>query len=185
MKTKKTFIPFIVSLAAVLIAVISFFLPYTSMTGERRETKGEYLDKLAVEEIGITANEAIDVSFVEYIKIYSHMISNDEAVGIAVCCLTVICIIAFFTLLIVLFVCLRKAVPTIVFSLLDIGTFRILCWDFRDRGVIGNNKYVFSVSYYLFILAMIVILAAAIWLLVIKIKDKKANKEQPISEPDA
>lgn len=86
-----------------------------------------------------------------------------------------ISLVAFFTLMTILFICIRKAIPIIIFSILDFGVFYILGWDFQSRGVIGSGKYEFSLAYYLFMIALIIILAAAIWLLFIKIRNKKAK----------
>lgn len=182
MKAQNTLIPFIVLLVAVLIAVASFFLPYSSVTAERREMIDKYPDEMFVQELGMTSKDAADMSLMEYFNVYSYMAGHNQSVEIAITCVVMICVVAFFTLLTVLFVCLRKAVPTIVFSLLDLGVFFLLGADFQMRGVIGDGKtYTFAIAYYLFIAALIVIFAAAIWLLVVKMKNKKANKEQTVS----
>lgn len=177
MNKQNTFIPFVVLLVATIMTIASFFLPYTSVTPERRELIEQFPDGIFVEEIGMTNKDIADMSLVEYFKVYSYMANNNQSVSDSVICITMICVTALFTLLIALFVCLRRAVPIIVFSILDFGIFCLLGKSFEILGVGGKyGSYEFSVAYYLFIIALIIIFAAAIWLLIVKMKNKRAVK---------
>ena len=83
---------------------------------------------------------------------------------------------AFFVLLTLLFSILRKAIPVIIFDLLTFVVFRIIQWDFEDRGVISNSKYDGGIALYIGYIGVVIVMAGAVTLLVMKIKNKKQRK---------
>ncbi len=178
MKSKSTVI-WLILLAIALLTVASFFLPYASVNKERRERIERYPDAMYAAEINMTNSDAADLSLFEYFRLYlysaKHLSGNYQ--GVSILCVVLLSLMAVNVLLILLFVILRKAVPCIVFSILNSGVFAVFSWDMVDRGVIDGSKYSFSITFYLMILLMALIFAGAIVAIVFK---KKEKKEQTI-----
>lgn len=175
MKTNKT-IPFIVLLIGTLVMVISFFLPYASATREHREYLEAYADGDYFAEIHMSNKEAVGISLAEYFRGYQYAAKTDFMKTVAIICMVMIIVTAVFTLLCLLFTCFKKPIPVLIFDCLNLGAFYLLSWDFKDRGVIGNSDYHWGIAYYLYYIAIAVTAAGAIWLLVVKINEKKEKK---------
>lgn len=94
----------------------------------------------------------------------------------SISCIAMISVFAFFALLTLLFSILRKAIPVIIFDLLTFVVFRIIQWDFEDRGVISNSKYDGGIALYIGYIGVVIVMAGAVTLLVMKIKNKKQRK---------
>lgn len=77
MKNQNTLIPFIVLIIAALMTVVSFFLPYASVTAEKREQIDKYPNKMFIQEIRMTNKDAADLSLLEYFNIYSYMAGSN------------------------------------------------------------------------------------------------------------
>lgn len=177
MKTKTTVV-WIILLSIVLISIASFFLPYASVDGERREWLNKYPNAMYASEINMTNSESADLSLVEYFRMYLYGLSNLSGVNqqISVICVVLLSLLAVNTILLLLFVIIRKAVPCIVFSILNTGVFAAFSWDLADRGVIDGSPYSFSVAFYLIILSMLLLFAGAIVAIVFKKKEKKEQQ---------
>lgn len=173
----KIFIPFIITLISSIIIVIAFFLPYKSATEDYREYLENNPNEMYAEEIGMTNKSAIDISLLEYARMYGYIAAETEVfqiLGIVV--LSIICIIAVLSILTLLFTAKKKPIATIIFNLLNFAVFRLLCYDFEDRGVNVRN-YDWGISYYVYHIFPLLILAGSIWLLVNKIHLKKESRK--------
>ena len=49
---------------------------------------------------------------------------------------------------------------------------RLLVWDFGDRGVLPNSTHDWGIAPTIYIIAFVILLAAAVWLFVMKRKVK-------------
>lgn len=184
MKAKITLIPFIISIAAVLLIMTSFFLPFASSAPDTRDLLNSAPDEMFIQEIEMTNQDATDLSLVEYFRVYMYMAESGRSVTVSIIAIVMISVLALFSLLTALFVCLKKAVPIIVFTLLNASVFSLLCWDFKDRGIVENSTYSYGITYQLFYVALIILLACAIWLLVIKIMSEKKTRDLSVSNND-
>lgn len=178
----KMFAPFCVSLIGSLMIIAAFFLPYTSATDNYKVYLENNPDEMYAEEISMTNENAVGISMLEYARIFGFATEMDDEwsqeVGIAD--LTVIVSIGLFSLLTLLFSLLKKPVPTIIFNLLNFGAFRLLSWDFEDRGVIPSGNFDWSISYYLYHICALIVIAGAVWCLVTKIQAKKEARKTQI-----
>ncbi len=141
---EKFFIQFVVTLVGAVVLLISFFLPFVSSSSESFNMLG-IIDEYS--EIG-------------------------GAVGTTI--IVVVILLTSFTVLTTLFVLLRKAIPTIIFNIISLAIFYALTWDFQDRGVVSESRFDFGISYYLYWVGFIIIFVGGVWLLIAKIKRKKA-----------
>lgn len=175
---KKTLFPLIVLLTGALILVVSFFLPFYSAVGEFRESLlSDPEDQ--VPGFDMTAKELINLPIPRLIKLYSSFAKYDVD---ALVNLVIISMLILFSALIILFISLRKAIPTIVFTVLDFGALLLM-----NVGGLNENYFGHGAAFYIFIISFAVISAAAIWLLVVKIKIKKAsanNSLDPLTAPE-
>ena len=76
---------------------------------------------------------------------------------------------------------IKKPIGIIIFDLLTMGAFKIICFDFEDRGVIPNNSFSWGIVYYLVYVIGVIIFTGAIWLFIEKRKAKKLAKSEQIA----
>ena len=76
------------------------------------------------EEAGITNGEAVDISLIEFARIYAAAIEMDIAKAISIACVVLISLMGLTMLLCLLFSALKKPIPVIVFDCLTFGLFR-------------------------------------------------------------
>ena len=182
MKEKSLMIPFIALIVLSLTIVGAFFLPYATLPSERKEWINAQSEETYVQEIGMTEKEASDMSLVKFCKAYATMLensSNKNTIGNSIVYIVMFSGLGLFALLNLLFSCLKKPVPIIVFSVLQGCLFFLMAWELQARAVISENRYQFGIAYYIFLVVYVLMLAAAIWLLAVKIKNKKAK--QPLN----
>lgn len=186
MNTKNTTISFIITLISVIALIASFFLPYASVSDERREILENHPDEIVDETTGMTSLEIADMSIIEYGKVYFQIMTQgkkmDESVTrddilTATIDVVIIALIVLFTVLLFIFVLIKKPIALMIFSIFDFGLLYLYAYDHKDRGAIGEGRfYDFGYAYYMFYGALIVLFISAIWMLVLKIKNKKAAK---------
>ncbi len=75
---------------------------------------------------------------------------------------------------------IKKSIGIIIFDLLTMGAFKIICFDFKDRGVIPSSSFDWGIVYYLVYVIGVIIIAGAIWLFIEKRKAKKLAKAEQI-----
>ena len=177
-KNEKVVIAFVIALAGALVLILSFFLPYSSATTEYRMLLEAYPDTMLYDEINLPAKDAINISMLEYAKIYMFTMDIPFYKLISVSCLVLISLILLFSLLTLLFAVLRKPIPLLIFDILTFATFRLLCWDFMDRGIILTSTYVWGASYYLYHVGAAIAFAGAIALLIIDMNAKRQAKSE-------
>ena len=79
-----------------------------------------------------------------------------------------------FSLLTALFAVLKLPVVTIVFDVLSFGAFLLQKVDYEMRGIVPNERVEYGAAHSLFLIAAVILLGGAIWLIVAKAKAKKA-----------
>ena len=173
-KKKIIVVSFLAMLIGSIMLIITLFVPFASATDDHREYLEKYANTVSIEELDITNEQLLDVSL--FARIYSALSGMEISRDISISCIAMISVFAFFALLTLLFSILRKAIPVIIFDLLTFVVFRIIQWDFEDRGVISNSKYDGGIALYIGYIGVVIVMAGAVTLLVMKIKNKKQRK---------
>lgn len=174
----KLLIPFIITLIGAVLMFITIFLPYGTANEERAEKLKAYSDEIVYEELDMTAKDMINVSMVEFAKVYSSIseeIWNNSSYGILY--IAMVTLIGVFSMLSILFAILKKPIIIVICSVLSLGVFCLQNFDYADRGVIPGNTYEWGVAYYVFYIAFALVLAGAICMLVSKIIQRKEQNK--------
>lgn len=181
-ETKKRMkVSFVVTLIATILMAATVFLPFASANDDYRERLQKYGDEYYVEEIGMTNEDATDISLVEFIRMYAEAANQGMQKDICIACIVIISIFTGFALLSIVFAGFKKPIAVIIFDILAILAFRITQWDFEDRGVIPSSSYEWGcVSYLAYILGVLV-LAGAVWMIIDKKKMKKIAMNQNVT----
>lgn len=79
-----------------------------------------------------------------------------------------------FSLLTAFFALLKLPVVTIVFDALSFGAFLLQKVDYQMRGIVPNERVEYGAAHSLFLIAAVILLAGAVWMIVAKAKAKKA-----------
>lgn len=176
MKKHMSHLPVVVALVGAVLMAISIFLPYSSATKEYAENLNAYPDVVIYEDLDMTAKDIVDMSMVEYATVYSEL--SEELWGDAsngAIYVTLVVLIGGFALLTALFAALKKPIATAIFGLLSFGVFSLQNVDYTDRGVVPSSSYEWGFGYYLFFIAIALVVVGSIWMLVSKIRNKREN----------
>lgn len=176
-KKNNQLIPFLVALIGSALMILTLFLPYTSATKDFAERIDSYPEALAYSDTDIKVSDVKNVSMVQYASMYgsnSKEILHQSSAGILY--VSIVIGIGVFSILSLIFALRKKSIPIIIFDVLAFILFAVLCWDFKDRGLM-EMAYNWGVGYYLFYVGAILALAGAILLIVTKNKNKKQPKE--------
>lgn len=168
----------LLTLIGALLMVTCVFLPYATAIDDHAESIQKNPDRVVYEELDITAGDMMHVSMFEFANLYGKL--GQEMFGSAaagVLYIALVALIGGFGLLTVLFALCKKPIAVIIFDILVYGVFTLQNWDYTDRGVIPGSNYDWGMGYYLLYVGAAVTLAGAVWMLVIKIKNKKATKD--------
>lgn len=178
-------IPFIVAIVGAAMLIVTLFMPFASAT-EEHEKYLQDSDKMYMEEIDMTNEDAVNISLLEYIRIYATTaelgISGDTVIArvviidSAIVCVVIIALFIVFAVLTVLFSSLKRPIPIIVFDILSFGVFYLIKWDFEDRGALPNRNYDWGIASVFCYIGIVIAFAGAVWLLVMQIKSKKEIK---------
>lgn len=163
-----------ISIVAAALMVVSFFLPYVSANEDARESLARNPEGWAIESIGMTNSDAVDVSLAEYVRIYA----SDEAGALAAIYTPLFVAILGCSLLALLFSALRKPLPATMFSVFVFALNVLLIWDFAEPGIVPGNIYGWGVAKWVYMAAASAAIAGSIWSLAIKARDtRKARKK--------
>lgn len=159
----------IVMIVAAVALVAAFFLPWASANDEYRELASATPDAMFYEPTGLTASDAADLSLFDYTLVYGSMLGTGWELYMAIMYATLgVSIIA------LLLAAFGKPIGAGVFSILAFASSRLLVWDFGDRGVLPNSTHDWGIAPMVYVLTAVVLIAAAVWLLVMKRQAKKA-----------
>ena len=181
MKSSKLWIPFMIALVGTVLMAVTVFLPYATATDKQAENLQKYPDTVVYEGCDMTAEDMMNISMAEYAKVYttlSEQLWGNSSYGLFYAAFVVA--IGVFSVLAVLFTCLKKPIAVIIFDILAFGVFSLQNWDYTDRGVIPSSSYDWGIGYYLFYAAAAIALIGSVWMLVNQIKIKKQHKADNI-----
>lgn len=176
---KNLYWAFAAALAGAIIVCAAFFLPYGTANKEYRQELEQYSSEISIPELGMNNKDIEDMSMPEYIRTYLYarevnMANEAVVVGVVV----VIGLIGILSCITLLLTILKKPVAVIIVNTLALGAFRLLCYDFEDRGVIGNSGYNWGIAYYLYYIGIAVVYAGAVWMFLLKRKRKKTRRQE-------
>lgn len=177
-KNPKITLPFVATLIGVLIMVIALFLPYMTAVGDLAEYIEQNPDRIEVESLELTAGDLANIPVVSVGNIETCVYGEDDGTIANV----IVMVFGGFLVLTALFVILRRPIAVMIFDLLAGGVFFFLTFLIR-KDFIDADKYAWGIGYYATIIAAVVILAGAIWLLVTKISSKRESKRAAITNP--
>lgn len=175
-KTKLMRYPVIITIIGALLMLLMLLLPYASATEDYEERLMKYEDEMYVEEIGMKNADAVDISLFEFGRMYAEAARQGLHKEMSIVGIVIISIFAGCALLTLLMTLIRKPIGIIIFDLLTMGAFKIICFDFEDRGVIPSTSFDWGIVCYLVYVIGVIIFASAIWLFVEKRKAKKLAK---------
>lgn len=166
-------IPFIMTVILALLLAVTVFLPYAEATEEERENLMDAPDEIYISEIGMTRKEAVNLSLAEYGRVYMETAREGIHKGVSIACVTVILMFFGFSLLTLILALFKKPVGVMISDILALLVFRVIHFDFEDRGVIPSYAYDWGAAIpYAWVMGILV-LGLAVWLLVTKIRYKK------------
>lgn len=175
LKKKTNIFPILAMIIGSCIILSVLFLPFATAKGEYKQYLMEHPSEMYIEEIQMTCKDAVDISLIEFWKIYSE----GENVGyseIGISYMVVVSIFAVTGAITLLCSILKKPRATMIGSIVTFIIFQIIKWDFKARGVIPNNNYNWGIAQYICYLGVIIAIVGAVTLLREKIKEKKQRK---------
>lgn len=127
----------VVMVLACLAMVVGFFLPYISTTGSERARLLDNPDETYSEELNMTNGQAVDMSLMEYARIYwyaGHEYNDGylENFGAIVA-------LGAAELLALILALAKKPAPALVFSLASLGLMLLLNRYFEYTGIVGGT----------------------------------------------
>lgn len=163
--------PLLARLAMVVGAVAlvaAFFLPWAAAGTEYREAAAERPDFMYYEPAGMTVTDAADISLLEYAQVYASM---GEGSGWQVYTVIMYAVLGA-SILTVFLAALARPIGAVLVGTVAFAGSRLLVWDFGDRGVLPNATHDWGLAPTIYIVAFVVLLAASVWLFVLKRKAK-------------
>ncbi len=164
--------PLIVSAAAILLAMISLFLPYLTATGSLEEYIDRHPNRTENEALELKAEDFEAPSLLSVSKIVHGIYGEDDAMIVGI----VVAVFGGFLALTALFVLLKKPIATMIFDLFTSGAFFLLGTSLADS-FISEDKYAWGIGTYTVTIALIAVFVGAVMMLVAK---KKAKKERAV-----
>ena len=177
---KRLTVPFFVALLAVLLIIVTLFLPYMTAVGEMAEYIENNPDRIEIKSLNLTASDLADISVLSVNKLITGVYGEDDGEIANI----IVMVLGGFLAVTLLFTLFKKPVAIIIFDLLTCGTFFFLSFLMKED-FISADTYAWGIGYYAFLVAAVIVFAAAIWMLVKKISVKKELKAAAIAQPEA
>lgn len=171
-------IPFLITLIGSVLLLVMILLPYASAKDDYKEYLKSEPKNYYVSEIKMTNASAVNISMLEYCRIYAETARQGIYKEVSIICIVLISLFTFLSLLTLLMSLLKKAIGIIIFDLLALAIFWLIHFDYADRGVLPTNSYGWGIANYLTYIAGIAIAMGAVWLFVEKRKFKHLAKNQ-------
>lgn len=156
----------IVMVFGAALLIVAFFLPWASAGDEFREAAAKAPEIMFYEPTGMTVADAADLSLFEYAQVYGSMDGAWRVYMITMYVALAAAIVA------LLFSGLGKPVAAAIFGVATFAISRLLVWDFGDRGILPNGTHDWGIAPTVYLVAVIVLVVAAIWLFVLKRREK-------------
>lgn len=167
----------IVALLGAIVMVLCVILPYATATEKQLEWIEGHSDNVVFEELNLTAGNIKNVSMVQYARIY-HTMSEEfwHNATYGIFYIVLVALIGGGALVAALFVWGRKPIGALLFGGVSYSVFRMLNYDFTDRGVIPSDSYDWGMVHTLFPIAAAILAVGVVWMFVKKMIAKKAMK---------
>lgn len=162
--------PFLLTVAGAILLLVMIVLPFASAKKEHKEKLTQNAEQMYMEEIEMTNADAIHISLVEFVHIYSHTFKQEFQKEISIVCIVLVTMFTVFAFLAMLMAIVKKPIGVIVFDILTMVVFGIIHYDFADRGVIPSRLYDWGIVNYLTYLLGGIVIVGAIWMFVKKRK---------------
>lgn len=172
-KTKALRIPYLITFISGALLLLMMLFPYASAKEGYKEILLKDADGFYAEEIEMTNKEAANISLGEYIVMYAEAAKQGIQKETSIACVVIIAVFWALTVLTYIMAILKKPIGIVIFDLLAMCAFKIIHFDFEDRGIIPSSSYDWGIANYLTYIIGIVILGGAIWLFIEKRKAKK------------
>ncbi len=159
----------LVGVICAVVTVACLFLPLFVGTEDYLDYLDYYPEDYVDERTGINVHETASVSPVDYGRLYGRIFDGAEAavyIGLTA-------FLAGAAVLTLLFAALNKPVAMMIFDILTFTAMRIMVYDLDGRGVCPGAHWQWGISFYLLHIFTVLALAAAIWMLVTKIRSKR------------
>ena len=179
--SEKIKIPFLMTFIGSVLLLIMILLPYASAKDDYKEYLKSDPKNYYVSEIKMTNASAVNISMLEYSRIYAETARQGIYKEVSIICIVLISLFALFSLLALLMSLLKKATGIIIFDLLALAVFWLIHFDYADRGVLPTNSYGWGIANYLTYIVGIVVATGAVWLFVEKRKFKRLAKKQQVN----
>lgn len=158
-----------------ILLVLTLFMPFASAKDDYKERLENNANEKYSEELNMTNKEVINLSLLEYGKVYYgiyNMGINKEVCLVSFC---TIAVLGVFIILTLIFSILKRPIAIMICSSLSLITFRILKWDFMDRNVVPSKFYDLGIATYFCYIGIIITVISAIILLIIKVREKNKS----------
>lgn len=146
--------------------VAAFFLPWASADQEFRDAAALMPDLALGEQVDMTVSDATGISLLEYAQVYGAMGSVWQVYVVIMYAVLGVSVVT------LLLAALGKPIGASVMAVLAVAGSRVLVWDFGDRGVLPSSTHGWGVAPTVYLVALVVLLAAAVWLFALKRRAK-------------
>lgn len=167
-----------IAIIGALLMMTSLFMPYATAKEEHKEYLTADVTNTYLEEIDMTNADAVDLSLVEFVRIYAEMAEQGIQEDACIACIVIIGVYAVFVGLTILLALSKKSIGTIVFDILAVISYAIIHFDFEDRGVIPSDLYDWGFASSVTYIFAVMVIVGAIWLLIEKRKAKKQMQSE-------
>lgn len=171
-------IPFLITLIGSVLLLVMILLPYASAKDDYKEYLQSSPNDYYVSEIKMTNASAVNISMLEYGRIYMETARQGVYRDVSILCIALISLFAFFSLLTLIMALLKKPIGIIIFDILVLAIFWLIHFDYADRGVLPSSSYGWGIANYLTYIIGIAVAIGAVWLFEEKRKIKKLVKNE-------
>ncbi len=181
-KGKGAFLPGLIAILAAIALCVGYFLPYTAMTEEGQERYGSLASSEIISGSGVTWGEMDDASFVTwgraYWMMYDYTAGTTKVTGLENGYLqnfTVFVASGVLAALALLCALARKATPTVLFSLLNLGCLALIGTYFEKTGPVSGTISAWAFGHEYLFVTLGVLIVAGIWLFIAKKAAKRRS----------
>ena len=126
---KNLIIPFILVTLSSLLMIITLFLPFSTATDDLKAEINKNPDYVFYEDVDLEARDMVNRSMVDYAKVYSTLSNRLFAGNEGNIYIIIVAAIGIFALIGLICAIFKKAIPTIVFTILSFLVFAFLSFD--------------------------------------------------------
>lgn len=168
-------VPRVIAIIAALACVAGMFLPFVSTTGDYRSyiLSGALDDE--AEGYGLSASQLADLSLVNYGRLFIGEGRHERDSAGYIFSGALMFAVGVFALITLFFALGKKAVPTLIFDLLMGFSFWMVNKDIELRRVMDSSRE-WGIAHWIYYPLAVIIAACAVWLFVLKRRQKREMK---------